>query len=318
MSLPGRVRAAVIAGLLLMAAPATAQTISLAPSDKVPDFMQLFQPDAPWSHAASHIQVFGLSFRLMSGGSDDALRTIFAGLRTRNIALALDMLPLTGPDSGGTNHCGYQIEGYSAWGQTGVVARRIKALGGQPKYYGMDEPLFYGHYYHGPRACGTSIDAIARDVAAKVQQVRAVFPDVLIGDTEPFMAFPEQTWRTDLAHWLDAYRDATGTQLAFFGLDLDWAASWRQRMPDLIAMLHQRGIQLSVIYNGSGLAKSDAEWVAQATANFKAFETSVPVPPDGVAFISWNPHPTHVLPETDPTTLTGLVDSYIAWKASRH
>ena len=47
------------------------------------------------------------------------------------------MLPLKGSSS----TCGYHVEGDSNAGQTISFAQHVKALGGAPAYYDMDEPL---------------------------------------------------------------------------------------------------------------------------------------------------------------------------------
>lgn len=322
---PVLVRAALLACLatvgLARAAGAATPLIALVPPTGphgASDFWDLFRPDAPWARAATHVDEFGISVWVMAAGPEDGMRRMIADLRRRNIVLGLDMLALAGTDRAGGPGCGYHVEGYSALGQTAVLARRMKALGATRVTYGMDEPLFFGHYYHRANACERSIEAIAQDVARKVRDARAVFPGVEVSDAEPLMALPDATWLPDLAQWFDAYRAATGTPLAYFWLDLDWHARWQQRLPALVALLRQKGIRLGVIYNGDDRSTSDEAWIASAIAHYEAFETALGHAPDAVSFQSWVPHPTHVLPESDPRTLTSLVNRYLAWKASRH
>lgn len=281
------------------------------------DFMELFQPDASWKAAASHVDVFGISSEFLAHGSDADITKVFADLRRRKIAFANAMLPLSGPPSPNTAQCGYHVEGYSSPGETAALARKVKSLGGVPRYYGMDSPLFFGHLYDGPNACHTAIKDIAGDAAAKVMQVQSVFPGVQVGDTEPFMTFATESGRKDLTEWLDAYEAATGQRLAFLGLDMDWRAPWQSVLPTLIDLLHRRGIRPVAIYNATGEARSDEEWIAEANAHFRAFEIALHHRVEAVSIQSWGIYPKRLLPETDPLTLTSLVNQYVAWK-QRH
>lgn len=296
---------------------AHAQSIWLAPrygAQGAVDFMDLFRPDAPWKRAASHVKAFEFSVRLQTLGSDSELSQIMADLRRRRIDLVLDMLP----NPGGKEVCGHNVESYSSPGQSLVLAKKIKSLGGEPGFYHMDEPLFYGHVYDGQNACHSSIAQIARDVAITIRQIRTIFPAAKIGDVEPIMGFPEATWRDDIEQWIEAYQRATGERLASFCVDITWNAPWQHRMQQLEALLKAKGIELHVIYNGNGNDRSDEEWVAHAVQHFQEFESTVARVPDVVQFMSWVAHPTRVLPESDPRTMTGLVDRYLDWKMSRH
>lgn len=49
----------------------------------------------------------------------------------------------------------------------------------------MDEPLYFGYFYSGPYACNYTLAQLANNVAATLQQIRTVFPNVLIGDNMP-------------------------------------------------------------------------------------------------------------------------------------
>jgi hypothetical protein len=241
--------------------------IWFSPRFESPDFKNLFRPDAPWGQAASRIKVFGVSAsKILSPSSAGDLPILLADLRRRHIALQIGMLPLTGQ---GPGQCGYQVEGYSAAGQPLHNAQRLRAAAADVRYFDMDEPLYYGHVFNGRGACHTSIVDIAKDVAVKVKQVQAIYPDAKFGDVEP-MGVPDDAWLSDVEQWLDAYQAATGQRLAFFRVDMQWHAAWRGQVQQLTAAVFQ----------------------------------------------SWTPHPTHVLPETDPRTMTELVDQYLLWEQS--
>jgi hypothetical protein len=82
------------------------------------------------------------------------------------------MLPL----SANWARCGVGVEGYSSEGQSLVIARQLKALGADVRYYGMDEPLYFGHVFDKKNACHSSIPDLANDVGNKVRMVQSVFP----------------------------------------------------------------------------------------------------------------------------------------------
>jgi hypothetical protein len=178
----------------------------------------------------------------------------------------------------------------------------------------MDEPLYYGHVFGGSGACRSSVAAIAHEVADKVSEVRTVYPNAKIGDVEP-VGVGSPTWLADLEQWFSDYHAATGQELAFFRADIQWNRPWDRQMRALSDLLHRRGIPLQVIYNGN--AHSDAEWVDEAVHRFQEYESGGRAPPDVAVFQSWTANPTRVLPEDNPSTLTGLVGRYVAWEQSK-
>jgi hypothetical protein len=205
-------------------------------------------------------------------------------------------------------------------------AQRLKDLGAEPQFFGMDEPLYFGHVFgtkNGRTGCQTPIAELARDVATKVKQIRTVFPGVRFGDVEPVTFAPgvpwfeNDTWQTDLSDWFDAYQAAVGDKLAFLRIDMWWSTSWQQHMPALTAFLARKGIPLQVIYNGDGRYKTDESWTSSAAANFRAFESGPWPKPAAAVFQYWTHNPTRNLPESNPTTETGLIDQYIQWRQSR-
>jgi hypothetical protein len=67
--------------------------------------------------------------------------------------------------------CGKHVEGYVPPGGSAYVAKRIKSLGGELAYIGIDEALWFGRYYSGANACHAAIDAA--DVAANFKAYQA-------------------------------------------------------------------------------------------------------------------------------------------------
>jgi hypothetical protein len=160
------------------------------------DFMDLFSPDAPWQSAARHIQVLKLYGEWVLGtATDEQLRRVVTDLARRGIALGVEGGPLK------ANACGGGVEGF-AEPQWARIAGRIKAAGGIIDYIDMDEPFYYAHFYHGPKACHWSTEAVAHEIGAFIQQLREQFPDVVIGDAEPLLG---QADAGAYRAWIDAF-----------------------------------------------------------------------------------------------------------------
>ena len=302
----------------LSARIAFAEVIWFSPWSKATDFMALFSPNAPWKRAASAVSGFEIGDPLAFQGRAADLAQIFSSLRDRGMDLVVGTLALSGR---GPGRCGYGVEGYAAPGRAYALARRIQALGGAPRYFVMDEPLYYGHAFDRERAkagCHFSIADVAKNVAKNIAGLRTVFPNVRVGDVEPLMAFSEATWLTDLENWLDAFQSETGDALAFFRLDLAWDSPWQQRISALTQLLQRKGVPLQVIYNGSGKARTDEAWIAEAVTNFEHYEADGGSSPDVSVFQFWTPYPSRTLPESDPRAATWLINQYIDWRHSHH
>jgi hypothetical protein len=115
-----------------------------------------------------------------TNGPANELRQFYAYLKESHIALAIGIGMLTWSDQ-----CGKHVEGYVPPGGSDYVAKRIKSLGGELAYIGIDEAFWFGRYYSGANACHASVDTLAADVAANFKAYQAIFPNVRLGDVEP-------------------------------------------------------------------------------------------------------------------------------------
>ena len=272
------------------------------------DYTDLFKADAPWTMAAKHTQVFKTSTQFIVRGRDEQLRRMFADLRRRGIALAVEgLLQRYGAD------CGQGIEGYSSRGTAALIARRISQLGGRLAYVAMDEPLWYGHVFLGPHACRASIAAVAANVAQSVAELRRVFPAVQVGDIEPFATKGQPAdWLDEIGKWIAAYRAATHSNLSFFDVDVDWREPWQQQFLALVPRLSEAGVKFGVIYNGDPSDPNNIAWTRHAEERFVAVEADPALIPDHAILQTWMSHPSSMLPETQPGTMTWLVNRYAA------
>jgi len=272
------------------------------------DYLDLFEPGAAWTTASSRIQVFKLYPEMLGtifpgNFSDATLQEIFSWLNSHNIALAVEFPPLTP-----TATCGMGVEGFA--GELSLsIATRIQQLGGNLQYLAFDEPFYHGStLYTGPNGCNWTPQQIAANALQSVVQVRTVFPNVIVGDIEPVPG--GLNWLTQYTAGVDAWREAAGTPFAFFHFDVNWQVDWKPSVESMREALQQRAIPFGIIYNGWTTDLSDAQWMADAENHYAEWEAQGGVIPSHVIFQSWYAYPHYALPETDPTALTYLIDSY--------
>jgi uncharacterized protein (TIGR03437 family) len=272
------------------------------------DYLDLFSPGAPWTTASSRIQVFKMYTQMLSptfpgSFSDATLQQIFAYLNSHRIALAVEFPPLTP-----TAECGMGVEGFA--GELALpVATRIRQLGGNLQYVAFDEPFYHGSdLYPGPNACNWTPQQIAANALQSAVQIRTVFPNVIVGDIEPVPGGAD--WLSQYTAGIDAWRAAAGAPFAFFHFDVNWQVNWGPAVESMRRTLQQRGIPFGMIYNGWPTDLSDASWIGDSENHYVQWETEGGAIPSHVIFQSWYPYPQHVLPESDPTAFTYLIDSY--------
>ena len=271
------------------------------------DYFEAFSPDAPWPRSASAVSVFKIATPLALYGPEQQVRRIIEDLQRRHISLALEISALTRK-----GECGQKVEGYGPPGEVVRAVERIRQLGGDLKYIAMDEPLWNGHAFNGVNSCHTPVSAIALDVAANVRAIKRVLPSVQIGDIEQVGRADPPDWVNQIMQWTKAYQDAVGEPLAFLHFDVVWAGPWRQQLTMLAPRIHAAGIKMGVIYNGDPEDQSDLAWTTHAEQRFSTIEADPAITPAQAIIQTWMLHPSHVLPETQPGTLTWLVNRYLA------
>jgi hypothetical protein len=267
--------------------------------DVAQDFLELFSPNAVWAAAAHQLTVvkFGPSF--IDSAPNDLMREAFAALKRRGIAVGWEM----GAVPPGQN-CG-RGEGYA--GNTARSVARIKAAGGDLRYVAMDEPFWYGHHVDTRDTCRLSIGDLARGVADRLGIVRAVFPDVQVGDIEPVGVPHVDDYPEQIAEWAKAFQQATGHPLAFFHADIVWNGRWGQDLAALQLRLATIGVPVGVIINGDPLAKTDLDWTTAAFLHLRQVIDLAGANPESIIFQTWDDRPSRLLPEDQPGSLTNLV-----------
>jgi F5/8 type C domain-containing protein len=271
--------------------------------------MQLFGPDAPWQAAAERIQVFQLYGEWVGNHpADSELQGVIEGLNSRGLAIAMETGAL---DAEG---CGAGIEGFPSVSSSLSTIRSIRTAGGTLRFITLDEPYYFAHFYDGPNACKWSAETVAAKVDHFVQAARTIFPDVVVGESEP-LAGPANA--KEYQDWLDVFGRVNGYHLAYLHLDVDWS---RPSWPDEVRLIQEHakksGVPVGIIYTGNAFDKTDQSYLEATGERVKKLEIQAGVQPDHVIFQSWDDKPDRVLPESDPSTYTGFIDQYFTDKAS--
>jgi hypothetical protein len=280
----------------------------------------MFQPDAPWRDAASHVKVFKLYADFVLQSSQEQINTVISDLNRRGIAIALESGVInTAYDP--VTRCGGpgNPDGYQTAQAAGDISRKIKAAHGELKYIAMGEPFFYGHFY--TQRPGMGCHRAVHDLMALAKPTLSVyaqeFPGVMFGDIEPTgYVDGEPTWQVDLQEWAEEFRAVMEKPLAFMQIDVQWVN------PDgetnavafykFAQQLQKQGLvgKLGIVYEGSAKEKSDKAWTKAARDHVLIMEERHELQPDQAIFQSWQSNPTHSMPDSKKDTLTSLVNYY--------
>ena len=277
-----------------------------------------------WDRVAPQIQAVRLTAGAIMALPDATLARIAEDLSARHIALGLEVLATNWYHEPA---CGGGVEGFIDPGAVNQVVAKLLKARATVDFIAMDEPLWYGHFYSGRNACHNPIQDLARRVAVIVRIYTAAFPNLAVGDIEPFPAVSSQPgWQEAYASWVRAFQAESGTPLSFLHLDFDWAhpqlnggPAHSIANPEAIAALARQAADVAqrnhllvgMIMNGGGppTARSDAEWIEQAHRHIQALESSG-IHFDHVLLETWDKYPARTFPDTDPNTLSGLVAFY--------
>jgi hypothetical protein len=270
------------------------------------DYLDIFNPDAPWRSSAGDLNVFQISTQLVLRGTDEQLKTVIDGLKARHIAMSIELGLLSYSDA-----CGKGTEGFSAPLAVETVAKRITQMGGKLDYVSMDEPVTWGHEKTGTnpagfRFCNAPVPSLVEQVAPKIEILRRYFPDIQIGEVDGINSrFPSLS--QDILEFVDQVSARLHIKVAFVHADIAWDTNWRPLLQQLTQGLHARGIRAGVICNGNVNTPSDEAWTGQALGRCTDVYRDPRTRPDDLVVQTWLPRPTKMLPDNQPGTLTYLL-----------
>lgn len=269
------------------------------------DAQQAFESAMGWDQASARVDVVKFYPGWVQYVTPQQLRAAVQGLQARGIAIAVEF-----PALRYDGVCGAGVEGFvpDPQGLALDILGRIQAAGGTVKYAALGEPFtFASGLYKGPQACNWPVERIAREVATFVDAIKRRYPGIIVGDIENDHPSPQ-----DLIGWMDAYRQASGENFAFFHLDPDWASrsDWPQRGKVVELAARARGIEFGMLYYGSEGANNGLEFLASALDHIARYQGEVGGITDDLVFQSWHRYPRYVLPETEPGTYSWLIRTW--------
>jgi len=270
---------------------------------------ELFEQPEQWKETRALIDVLGYTdLNFNKQFKDDDLRPWFAKLNQWGLKLGLE------------------VGAIKPWGTNGArtfnierpMWERLQRLGANIYAIAMDEPLCCARKdLHQPDQYAVN------ETAAYIALVRQHFPEVRIGDIEPYPFLSV----TEMTQWLDALEKRLAELhvrgLDFFRLDVDWAnfivrnkGSWPE-VKSLERYCRSRKIPFSLIYWAAGYPAlsrrglaDDATWyvsVMQQGYDYALVDGA----PDEYVIESWLGAPGRGLPETGDFTFTRSVRDFV-------
>jgi hypothetical protein len=234
--------------------------------------------------------------------ADDVLRPRFAAMRALGLALELE------------------VGAVKPWSQEGRRTFEIEApwwrwflaLGAPLRSIAIDEPWGSG------RALDIADTDVAEETAAFIALVHRDFPDLPIGDIEPYPALP----MADHLQWLHSLNAAlerrVERRIDFYRLDANWNAfqalggSWAE-VVDLSRECRAAAVAFSLIYWAASLPQQQRDGTAtpdswsRAVVDQAAAYRASGGDADQVVVQSRVGKPDAALPETDPASFAGSV-----------
>jgi len=267
------------------------------------DYFELFSPVSAWRTVAEHVSTFQIYLGLLRQATDQQLILFSEALESRGIGLAVESPVLVD-----TASC---LPGQKNIQWMLPLIQRLKQARIRLKYVVMAGPLADGHTYTKAPYCHRPIDAVAADAARTVAKIITLYPAIGIGETEPIGQGPNFPNWSELPSWFEAFEKASGHKVEFLHLDIGWGFSWQSDLRYLRSVTKEAHVKLGVIYDGDGSELSSRQWAMDVAQNEAAVEFILGGTPDHAVFQTWFNYPDHVLPEADPTSLTGIIKEYL-------
>ncbi len=289
-----------------MLAEAKPVQIWIAPTDDLlqhgNDIHEFFRRPELWRHAAAAVSSLSMSVTYLLRTPAPVVTEELAELHRLGIRLdvSIPALPVV-------NHA-CNSEGVVWPGEPASYSRRLRALGVDAYSFSLDRPLTSGAIDKAPNACHLTVEQAAESVARAVAAVHAVYPAAKIVDMEvPDGKYPA-AWSATLQEWLTDYRLASGRNFDAFMMDAWWLFDWRTAASATVRVLANNHIPAGIFIDASGAKTVPAtRWIALARQNACALRATG-LPLDILDVANWQNLNVQGLPETDPSTLTGLVD----------
>lgn len=291
--------------------PMPSEQVWFGPNMGSQDFPDLFTKSEQWSEARSRIKVLkffpqNLVYSpspLLGDNTLNAFVRVDAFRKLMEWGIAIDI------DVGAVKEWGC---GKKEFRQANEAIQNVLAHGGVVTILDMDEPFMGGELVANGLTCGFTMEQTADATARFVEMVKRAYPDMLVGETEPYPYFSV----TELEQWILALEDR-GVRLAHFHIDIDPVYARDLRLDvaaDLRVLsrfLQEHGIPFGVILTSDWTAAGSNRAYFESTLAWVSTVHAAIGRPQHVVFQSWQGDPTDRahqglhwvpinLPENDP------------------
>ncbi len=152
-----------------------------------------------------------------------------------------------------------------------------------------------------------------------LDRVRAIFPNVQVGDIEPVGGVGSDangaSWLQQLQQWSTDFQANYGQPLSFFHADvIQSSPSWQQDLEQTAQLFKIQSTTFGVIVDGQ--RQSNVAWTSSALVTAAEVEADPLIRPADLIVQTWDAYPTALLPETQNGTLTNLVNQVVNTTAS--
>jgi hypothetical protein len=276
-----------------------------------------FQPDAVWPDALTRVDVIIAAAQTLNRLSEGELANLAARLKQHHVALDVAVLAQNWVNE---PECGRGVEGYSTPAANVKLAAKLQRAGAPVSYIGMDEPLFFGHYYNGKNACHSSIDNVVERVSVNLREYLKVYPNATIVDAEPFPGVSNHAgWQDDYKSWMAAFHAAVGRPIGGLNIDINWPPQWQQTLDSVVTFARGQRLPIGIFYwaeskGAPGADVTNEQWLSSAEQNFTQIEKVMGIIPDRAIFASWSKFPRHSISDGNGPGEDYLVERYLLIK----
>ncbi|EOD4791690.1 hypothetical protein [Klebsiella michiganensis] len=302
-------RIIVLAIMLLSFQSVAAQVPSIWFAPNHSEFLGDRSKDYLWSSSINKIKVFKFYYQAILSRDSSELKKEFDFLHQNNIKIAIEFPALEWEKNG----IGYNIEGFQEPGFTKKVVDKLRTFNGTIDYISIDEPIFFAHYKSGDGHPQMSIQDIAKNSSLFLKPILDEYPDLIVGDIEPFMAMPDlsdQQVKEMLGVFVEKFNEYSGRKISYIHSDVDWKRDWKRYQIPVQEFAEENGLRFGLIFNSSMQGLPSEGWVSNARNNIISFLGSGFKEPNDVIIQSWNKSPQITVDDRNKFSMSSLIIDY--------
>jgi len=290
----------------------------------VDSFRELFKAGAQWQSVKSKTNVFTFFLNAIKNTPSSLMRQVVSILEEASISIAVEVVPI---------NYGTGCLGKDAAEMDLKTLNLITKAGGEIAHLALADPPFevaQHKFATEQKTCEldhSNVEEVIRYVIGYIKAVRKVYPEVKIGqiDAVPFFTVEKYSANKRLPTMGDLPRilDYEFSELKAIGEKMDWfhadnpydiaiehPTGW-DKLKALEDFVKSRGVKFGLIYNTQRGGESSDELFFKETMASLISYAEAGGNPDHMDIRSWYPHPTHLIPESQPYTFTYLIKKFL-------